>query len=198
MRFRIAIGCVALVVLVSGVLFGADRAVGRNDDPALAYKYSVGFLSGVWLIGLSLPDDQLATCPGNLLLPEEASILGNFTRDGAFLSSSDLPDLTVPLTDDEGNPILDENNNPIIITIKIGHGHGTWTRTGIHTYALDSWRMATVGGELIGLAKGHSDVILNLREGTMTGDITLQLILGEGTELPPACGTLVGRRLGDN
>ncbi len=158
----------------------------------------MGFLSGVWLISLHLPDEQLPACPGNALLPEEAAILGNFTRDGAFLSSSDLPELTVPLTDDEGNPILDENNNPIIITIKIGHGHGTWTRTGIHTYSLDSWRMATVDGDLIGLAKVHSDVVLNLREGTMTGDITLQLILGEGNELPPACGTIVGQRLGDN
>lgn len=195
LRWFVVIGVTAMIGSTLGL---AERRTAPGiDDPALAFKYSIGYLSGVWLMTLTLPDEDLANCPGNALLPEEAYVLGNFTRDGAFLSSSDLPALQAPLLDDEGNPVLGDDGLPVEVAIHVGHGHGTWVRTGITSYSLDSWRMATVDGQMIGLAKGHSDVNLDLRAGTMTGDITLQLLLGLGIPLPPACGTLVGTRLED-
>ncbi len=62
---------------------------------------------------------------------------------------------------------------------------------------LESWRFAKLNGQAIGIAKGHSNAELDRTGRQLTGDIRLQLSLGDGTVLPPACGSMGGVRLND-
>jgi len=195
-RARISLVSVFLVCFVTSLTLAGSAEIVRGVEAQQVFVR--GQLSGVWLITLTLPDEDAELCPGNQLLPETATLIGNFTQSGEFLSSSDLPAIQVPVVDPStGMPVLDESDNPIIYSVEIGFGHGLWSKTPKGGFVLESWRLAKLNGQAIGIAKGQSNVDLDRTGQQMSGDIRLQLSLGDGTVLPPACGTMGGVRLND-
>ncbi len=155
-------------------------------------------LQGTWVLTLTLDP--------NPVLPETVVLLSNFSRDGGFLSSSDLPLLPVLLAE----PIPPELNPffPIEFPfLRLGHGHGSWERLPGGRYQLETWRLAlwndpddqlpAPDGSLFGFARGRATVWVDHRTGQLRGDIALELL---GPDLSPAApaafGTLEGVRVG--
>jgi len=195
-RARIWLVSVFLVFAVTSVAVAGSAETAKGVDSQRVFVR--GQLSGVWLITLTLPDEDAELCPGNQLLPETATLIGNFTQSGEFLSSSDLPAIQVPVVDPStGFQVQDESGDPIVYSVEIGFGHGLWSKTPNGGFVLESWRLAKLNGQAIGIAKGQSNVDLDRTGQQMIGDIRLQLSLGDGTVLPPACGTMGGVRLSD-
>jgi len=131
-------------------------------------------LSGTWLLTAELDP--------NPVLPETIVLLGDFTREGGFSSSSDLPGIPV------AGPFL-----------TLGEGHGSWQRVGHGQFRLETWRLAKsiLDGNLFGLAKGQADVVVDGKTGLLEGEITLQLLFPDLTPAaPPEVGVLTGVRLG--
>lgn len=131
-------------------------------------------LTGTWLLTAELPE--------NPVLPGTIVLLGDFTKDGGFSSSSDLPEVPV------AGPFL-----------TLSEGHGSWQRIGHGRFELETWRLAknTFDGSLFGLAKGKAQVTVDGKTGLLEGEITLQLLLPDLTPAaPPVSGALYGVRLG--
>ena len=198
MSFKGRISLVLVFFCCALTSSAAESGGQQSGADAQHASYIRGYLSGVWLITLTLPDEDLEICQGNALLPETVTILTNFTQAGEFLSTSDLPPLQVPVFDPStGAPVLDENNLPVIVSVDIGFGHGLWEKTPRGGFFLQTWRLAKVNGQAVGLAKGQSNAQFDASGKQLSGDIRLQLSLFDGTVFPAACGTMGAVRVSD-
>jgi len=175
-----------------------------NPVPGFAQGVAAGQIEGLWALTLTLPP--------NPFLPTQFIFLSNFTRDGNFISSSNLPTLPV----DPRFPFP---------KLRAGTGHGVWTLTGqppgFSSFArgkihLELWRFITCAqaqcvipsppfpvsvtgndGDFMGWARGQAEVTLNPRTGTMEGIVQVQLYAPNRQTplLPPLPGTVVGERI---
>ena len=176
--------------------------VSWSSVPGFAQTAGSGQIEGAWVLNFTLPP--------NPFLPTHFQFLANFTRDGNFITSSNLPTLPV----DPGFPYP---------KLRVGTGHGAWTLTGqppgFSSFSrgkilIEVWRFITCAqaprcvipvpvlvtgneGDSMGLARGLAEVTLNPRTGTMEGDVLLQLYAPDRQTplLPPLPGTLVGERI---
>ena len=136
-------------------------------------------LSGAWLITFNMterPD----------FLPETITLLGNFTKDGNFIFSTDIPTLEVQMPFGGTEPV------------KVGEGHGVWKRIGYRKYQLQSTALVQLALEpetLIGFGGGTAEFNLNGGGDEIHGTVRLQLKPVMGEPFPPGIGEVVGRRL---
>lgn len=142
-------------------------------------------LDGTWAITISIDP--------NPVLPETIILLGTFTPDGTFLSTSDLPPIPV------GAPFL-----------RVGAGQGTWERDSAGSYLLRTWRLTfwhnpdglipgVDDGSFFGFSRGKSTIWVDHAAGLLEGEITLQLLAPDfSPAAPPAMGTLQGLRVNPN
>lgn len=138
-------------------------------------------MTGAWEITLSIDPD-----PNLPFLPETITLLANFTRDGAFISSTDLPTLQVPLPDGS------------VVALTAGTGHGTWEREGYGDFTLKTKRLVQLADppeSLFGFAIGTATVSFVQGRDELAGQVELQLVAADGTALPPASGSLSATRL---
>jgi len=146
-----------------------------------AYDYYPKRLTGAWQLTLSITPD-----PDIPFLPETITLLANFTRSGEFISSTDLPTLNVLLP------------NGVTLPLKVGTGHGVWTRNSYNNFTLKTKRivqLAVPPETLFGFATGTAEVFFDNDKNTLSGEVILQLGAADGTTLPPAFGQLAGIRL---
>jgi hypothetical protein len=167
-------------------LIGVLLALCLAASPLSATNSSSGQpLDGTWAITLSIDP--------NPVLPETILLLGTFTRDGTFVSTSDLPPI----------PVVDP-------FVKVGMGQGTWERDTGGSYVLRTWRLTfwhnpdglipgVEDGSLFGFSRGKATISVDHRAGLLEGEITLQLLAPDFTPVAPeATGTLQGLRVNPN
>jgi len=183
-----------VVGIVLALCWSASPLGATNDGPRSGQP-----LDGTWVLTLSLEP--------NPVLPETVVLLSSFTRDGGFLSSSDLPPIPVLLAEPippEFNPFLPFD----FPFLRLGHGHGSWERLPGGRYQLETWRLAlwndpddqipfAPDGSLFGFARGRATVWVDHKAGHLQGEIVLELLAPDLSPVaPPASGTLEGVRVG--
>lgn len=168
------VSCLFVVLLTFSGLGTGMNLQAQDRAPAQRHLFGAVPLTGVWELTLTLPP--------NPLFPPEIRLFGNFTLDGSFISTSNLPEF-----------ILD----PALPPVRLGTGHGSWRRIGWRTYEFETFRFVTLpDGTAVGIAKG-TGVVESAGRDHLIGTIQLQeLDLDMNPVLPPLPGTVTARRLG--